>query len=109
MTMIACPCCGQPTRSVPVETMTTFLSPIMSEMVLRLSREPGSFVLTSDLAYYIWRREPTGGPENAGICISSAVARNRARLRAMGWDIESRIGQPGGYRLVQAREQKVAA
>lgn len=75
------------------------LSPIVAEVVGCLSKRPGEFVRTSDIAAQVWRRDPNGGPENFGICISSAIARNRHRLQALGWEIESRFGQPGGYRL----------
>jgi hypothetical protein len=101
-----CPCCGQPTQAVPIETMVAVVSPLLAEMVQILSKTPGQFVLTDQIASYIWRRDRDGGPENFAVCIASLVARNRQRLRALGWDVEGRLGRLGGYRIIVSHEAR---
>lgn len=96
----ACPCCGHPTNAMPVEKLAAVVSPLLAEMVGLLIKSPGEFVRTDRIADHIWRRDPNVGPVNFGVCISSLIARNRQRLHAIGWDVQSRIGSPGGYRIV---------
>lgn len=99
-----CPCCGRPCEIFPLENALKMLSPVSAEIVECLALSPGQYVLTDNVIAYVWRRNPDSQPENAAICVSAAIARNRVRLNAMGWDIEARRGQPGGYRLIVLKE-----
>ena len=97
--MTPCPCCGQPTEAVRLETLIAVVSPVFAEMVELLSKTPGQFVPTEKIASYVWRRNSDGGPLNANICLSNLLSYNRRKLKALGYRIEGRLGRYGGYRL----------
>lgn len=102
--MTSCPCCGQPTQAIDLATLAKVVSPTMGEMVDLLSSKPGAFFSSDEIARHIWRRTPHGGPEFLPSTIANMVNYNKRRLRALGWDIEGRLGRHGGYRLVIRKE-----
>lgn len=94
-----CPCCGQMTEAVRLETLVAVVSPTFSEMIELLAKTPGQFVPTDRIAAHVWRRDPNGGPLNANVCLSNLLAYNRRKLKALGYRIDGRMGRHGGYRL----------
>lgn len=96
---IPCPCCGQDVDSYPVEKLAAVVSPVMGEVVEALMSKPGEYVSVNSIASYVWRRDPHGGPENPNLSIANAIAYNRRRISAMGWEIKGRRGAHGGYIL----------
>ena len=98
--MTACPCCGQQTKAAKVETLVAVVSPVFAEMVTLLATKPGEFFDTDQVARHIWRNYSDGGPLNAGTSITNLVAYNKRRLKALGYDVQGRLGRYGGYRLV---------
>lgn len=97
--MTPCPCCGQMTEAVRLETLVAVVSPMFAEMVDLLAKTPGRFVSTDRIATYVWRRDPNGGPINANVCLANLLSYNRRKLKALGYRIEGRLGRYGGYRL----------
>lgn len=102
--MTLCPCCGQKTNAVKLETLIEVVSPTFAEMVSLLAKTPGKFVPTDQIARWVWRRDPNGGPENANVCLSNLLSYNRRKLKALGYIVEGRLGRYGGYRLCIVQE-----
>lgn len=94
-----CPCCGQKTDALPIETMVQVLSDKAAEIVVFLAKHPGQYVGSAAIARYIYRMDPEGGPLNAPACINQIIGYNRRKMAAMGWEVQSRMGVDGGYRL----------
>lgn len=98
--MSVCPCCGAETEAYPASRVAEIVSPIMGEIVSRLMRKPGEFIPTREIAAFVYRNDPNGGPDNPSVNIANAIQFNRRRLAALGWSIEGRLGFHGGYRVV---------
>lgn len=94
-----CPCCGQEIAAMPPELLAAIVSDKCAEIVTLLARNPGKFVPLVEVAAWVYRHDPEGGPMNAGSCINQVVSYNRPKMRAMGWDIVGRLGPYGGYKL----------
>lgn len=94
---LACPCCGNwlPDGVVPREELAGLLlaaggNPTFARIVRRLARRPGHAVSGRDLADYLYRDDPDGGPLEAQEVISQIVCRHRNALRPYGWVLKSR-------------------
>lgn len=94
-----CPCCGGDIKAIDPQKLLQIVSPTFAEMVTRLLKSPGEYVRTEELARYIWRRDPNGGPESPAININNLVSYNKRRLTALGWEVVGRMGRHGGYML----------
>ncbi len=73
-------------------------------MVALLATKPGEFFTREQIAAYVYRRTPDGGPQFLSSSVKNVINYNKSRLRALGWDIEGRLGLYGGYRLVIIKE-----
>lgn len=100
MTDVRCPCCGAPIDSAPLSAVMAEVTPVMAEVLTVLKRNPWEYTSGEDLARWVYRNDPNGGPVLAEKSISVVVHVNRPRLKALGWTINGRQGRGGGYRLV---------
>jgi hypothetical protein len=101
-----CPCCGQTIAAMPPELLARVVSDRCAELVTILAKSAGTFVPCAQVVAWVYRHDPEGGPYNARTCINQVVSYNRPKLRAMGWDIEGRLGPYGGYRLVVSQDAR---
>lgn len=104
-----CPCCGQVIAAMPPELLARAVSDKCAEIVILLSKRAGTFVPCADVIAWTYRHDPDGGPMNAAACINQVISYNRPKMRAMGWNIEGRLGPYGGYRLVVSDAAKEAS
>lgn len=104
-----CPCCGAPISApTDFDRMLETLSPVARRAVIEIARRPG--LSGRDLASVVYADCPDGGPLNAQTSISVALAHNRERLAAYGFDVRSRMGgRIGGYRLIRLSPNEGAA
>jgi hypothetical protein len=93
-----CPCCGQPIEAT-LEDALNAVTPMMRSIVEFLSRRRGSVASGEEIADYVYRNYPDGGPATAGECIKVTIHRNRPRLQARGWTVKGSKGNIGGYSL----------
>ena len=99
-----CPCCGQTVDAIDPRKLAAIVSPVMAEMVAVLLKNPGQYVPTEEIARFVWRRDPNGGPANAAVSICNLIAFNKTRLAALGWAVKGRLGRYGGYMLTTLDE-----
>lgn len=97
---VKCPCCGNDVESYPLEVLKGIVTPNMAEVVTILARRPGQFISAREIAGFIHRRDKDGGPIQAENSVSNTITYNRRRLKAMGWNIVSKLGTGGGFALV---------
>lgn len=97
--MTPCPCCGAPVEADPLAEAMRAVTPPMREIVGYLARRPGEAVPRMELAGWVYRDDPNGGPLNAEAAVGMVVRRNRHHLRAHGFDVFARVGPGGGYEL----------
>ncbi|WP_295805918.1 helix-turn-helix domain-containing protein [uncultured Nitratireductor sp.] len=102
-----CPCCGgmMPPGAVPREEIVGRLettSQVFRDAVRRLAWRPGHQLTSYELAEYIWKDDPNGGPDTADAVVRVTIRRERHHLEPLGWRIERRAGHGGGYRLILA-------
>jgi polyhydroxyalkanoate synthesis regulator protein len=95
-----CPCCGQTTDAVTIEQLARIVSPTMGALVRCFQAQPGEFITSSVLAARVYQHDKEGGPDYPGSSLNQLITYNRKKLRANGYDIESRMGRNGGYRLI---------
>jgi hypothetical protein len=93
-----CPCCGQPIEAT-LEGALNAVTPMMRSIVEFLSRRRGAVVPCEEIADYVYRNYPDGGPLYAGESIRVTIYRNRQRLQARGWTVKGSKGNVGGYSL----------
>jgi len=103
-----CPCCGQAIAAMSPDLLARVVSDKCAEIVTILAKSPGAFVPCVDVLRWVYRHDPEGGPMNAAACINQVIGYNRPKLRAMGWNIEGRLGPYGGYRLVVSEDAREA-
>ena len=103
-----CPCCGQTIAAMPPEILARVVSDKCAELVTLLAKTAGTFVPCEQVVAWVYRHDPDGGPLNARTVINQIVSYNRPKMKAMGWNIEGRLGPYGGYRLVVSDEAREA-
>lgn len=93
-----CPCCGAPVATMPpAEVMARQLPPVQSAVLRALSADFGSYIPTHRLVTRVWANDPSGGPANANVCVSQAVARFRPRAADYGLAVD--VLRYQGYRV----------
>lgn len=96
--MTICPCCGQELPAgfvAPREELVGRLqtsSWVFRAIVQRLAWRPGLKITCAELADYVYRDDPEGGPVRATDSIKEIVSRYRHELEPLGWALRSRRG-----------------
>jgi hypothetical protein len=97
--MTACPCCGAPVEADPLAEAMRAVTPLMREIVGYLARHPGRVVQAREIADWVHRDDPDGGPICAHESVQRIISTNRPRLRPHGFDVLGQPGPEGGYEL----------
>jgi hypothetical protein len=97
--MSACPCCGAPVEADPLAEALRAVTPTMREIVGFLASRTGRLTSARELAGWVYRDDPNGGPLYDETSIAEVVRYNRPRLRATGWDVFGVRGRGNGYEL----------
>jgi DNA-binding response OmpR family regulator len=99
--MSVCPNCGyrHADKDFIPELGAMKLPNKQHDVVLRLSQAQGGWVAKPTLIDFVYGDDLNGGPDDADLCIESHIHKARAKIKPLGWTIES--ARFRGARLVR--------